>query len=198
MSPIKLTYFPITGRVEACRLALYVGGINFEDERISFEQFKPRKESGEFPFGSLPVMTVDGEKFAQSGALLRYCGRLSNLYPQDPMASLKVDQMVDLVEELFVAIYSDFSKAGREKVAAEVIPRYVSAAEEIYAKSTGPFLLGEQMSIADLKLYVVVHGIQTGKFDHIPARCVEVFPNVNKCVDALGANKKIAEWEAAH
>ena len=36
MSKLKLIYFPFGGRAEATRFALYLGGVEFEDVRITF------------------------------------------------------------------------------------------------------------------------------------------------------------------
>lgn len=35
-------------------------------------------------------MQVDGVKYGQSTALLRYAGKLSKIYPEDPLMALKV------------------------------------------------------------------------------------------------------------
>jgi hypothetical protein len=39
-SSIKITYFPIQGAAEAARLALTIGGVAFEDERVPPEVWK--------------------------------------------------------------------------------------------------------------------------------------------------------------
>ena len=44
MAEIKLTYFPTTGRAEVSRLILAHAGVKYEDERISFDQFRAIKE----------------------------------------------------------------------------------------------------------------------------------------------------------
>ncbi|KAE9072076.1 hypothetical protein PF007_g26309 [Phytophthora fragariae] len=65
---LKLTYMPLPGRGEPICLALFIGGVEFEDERISREALANRK----LPFNQLPVLEVDGEVIAQtnhSGAL---------------------------------------------------------------------------------------------------------------------------------
>lgn len=48
---IKLYYFNSAGRAEPIRLALYIGGIDFEDIRLTQDQFKSLKTSGFFKFG---------------------------------------------------------------------------------------------------------------------------------------------------
>lgn len=46
---IRLTYFDIPGPVEAVRLAFYISGIDFEDERVSREEFSLLKP-GEYSY----------------------------------------------------------------------------------------------------------------------------------------------------
>ena len=46
------------------------------------------------------MLDVGSERFAQSGAILRYVGKLANLYPQDLVAALRVDMAIDTMEEL--------------------------------------------------------------------------------------------------
>ena len=48
------------GRGEPIRLAFYVGGIDFDDVRITGPEFAEAKEAGAYPFGQLPVLEVDG------------------------------------------------------------------------------------------------------------------------------------------
>lgn len=55
-----------------------------------------------FPFGSMPVLDIGEERFAQSGAIIRYVGKLAGLYPEDPVAALRVDMVIDTMEELCV------------------------------------------------------------------------------------------------
>ena len=40
--------------------------------------------------GSVGLFQMDGADYTQSTALLRYAGRLGGLYPEDPLAALKV------------------------------------------------------------------------------------------------------------
>lgn len=200
MAPsIKLTYFPFKGRVEATRLALHVGGIPFEDERITSEEFAKRKSDGSLPFQSLPTMTVDGMTVAESNAILRYAGKLTGLYPKDEKAALKVDMVVDAPEAVITAIFSDSSKEARTKVVEETFPRYLGALNKIFAETTGPFLLGEEMSIADLKLANLIASVNKGEqFDHVPAGCLDEYSHLLASSKAVMAHEKVAEWNAAH
>ncbi|MGB1015258.1 MAG: glutathione S-transferase N-terminal domain-containing protein [Nannocystaceae bacterium] len=84
MPNIKLSYFDFDGgRGEDARLALFIAGVNFDDDRIKPPNWPAHKAST--PFGELPVLTVEGKtgQLAQSTALLTYLGRSYNLHPTD-------------------------------------------------------------------------------------------------------------------
>src|SRR4026207_2234847 len=82
MPKLKLTYFDFHGgRGEPARLALSIGGIQFVDERVPPSEWEQRKPNT--PFGALPVLEVDGRTLAQSNAINRYVGKLTDLYPTD-------------------------------------------------------------------------------------------------------------------
>ena len=67
---LKLTYFDFHGgRGEPARLALSMGGIPFEDDRVPPSDWERRKP--DTPFGALPVLERDGQILAQSNAINR-------------------------------------------------------------------------------------------------------------------------------
>jgi glutathione S-transferase len=61
-----------------------VGGIAFEDERISGADFGKAKGEGAYPFGQLPVLVINGKTISQSQALLRYAVLPPSLPPSLP------------------------------------------------------------------------------------------------------------------
>jgi glutathione S-transferase len=80
MAKYKLTYFDIDGGLaEPVRLALSLGGIEFEDHRVSFAEFKEMRAST--PLSALPVVEIDGLMYTQGNAMCRYFGKLAGLYP---------------------------------------------------------------------------------------------------------------------
>ncbi len=99
MANLKLTYFDFHGgRGEPARLALSIGGIAFEDDRVPFADLERRK--ADTPFGALPVLEVDGQTVAQSNAINRYVGKLVNLYPSDPWQAAQCDEAMEAVEDI--------------------------------------------------------------------------------------------------
>ena len=76
MPKLKLTYFDFHGgRGEPARLALSIGGIPFEDDRVAPSDWQRRKP--DTPFGALPVLEVDGQTLAESNAINSYVGKLT-------------------------------------------------------------------------------------------------------------------------
>lgn len=196
---LKLTYFDAVGYAESIRLTLTIGGLPFSDERLSPDQFASARAGGQFPFLSVPVLSVDGETFAESNALLRYAGKLAGLYPSDDgLAAMRVDMASDGVDTLIRNIFMHEAKEEREKAVAESFPRYMGAVERMYAKTEGAFLLGETMSVVDVKLHIVVTMLSTGKVPHVPADVFEKFPLVRAMAEAVGAHEKVKAWKAAH
>lgn len=76
MSKLKLTYFDFQGgRGEPPKLALSIGGIPFEDDRVPPAEWEGRKTHN--PFGALPVLEREGQVVAQSNAINCYVGKQS-------------------------------------------------------------------------------------------------------------------------
>merc|ERR1712018_334314 len=61
MPMVKLTYFDLEGRGELIRLLLHAGNIDFEDFRFGFGERAKHKPNT--PFGSVPVLHWDGERW---------------------------------------------------------------------------------------------------------------------------------------
>jgi glutathione S-transferase len=81
---LKLIYFDMPfWRAEIARLSLFISDIEFEDFRITSEDNIYLKENGMLsdgtliPFRQLPVLVIEGESIAQTGAIARICGKIS-------------------------------------------------------------------------------------------------------------------------
>ena len=111
MPKLTLVYFDFHGgRGEPARLALSIGGVPFEDRRVTFAEWSAMKK--ETPYGSLPVLEVDGQRVAQSNGINRYVGKLAGLYPSDPLQAAFCDEPMDAVD-WFAPLLSAFEAAVR-------------------------------------------------------------------------------------
>eukprot|EP00644_Phytophthora_capsici_P005711 jgi/Phyca11/98049/e_gw1.2.177.1 len=202
---LKLTYFPFAGRAEPIRLAFFIGGIEFEDERISFEEHEKVKSN--LPYSQLPVLEVDGEPVAQSLAILRYAGTLTGLYPTtDALAAVQVDEIFNLIDEMFnspewraASRESDPDKQQkmREGLAKGIIPKTLESLEKRIAAFDGKFATGSSLTVADLAVYAVVLLMKAG-VPGFPTNIADPYKNLLRVFDQVKEHPKVVEWNAAH
>ncbi len=206
MSKIELTYFNAPGRAESVRVALTIGGIPFEDHRLAFSEFGAHKAAGAFPLGSVPVLTVDGLKLPQTAAMLRYAARLGDagLYPADPLDALIVDSALDtfndtLSNALLPSLYErDMEKklALRAVFAEGPMVRAYAHVESLIARSGGPFLLGDAMSIADIVVALQTLQILGGGLDGIAPAALDPYPLTRALAAAYLEDPRIVAYRA--
>ena len=187
---MKLTYFNFDGsRGLECRLALTLAGVAFEDERVTGPTWQALKP--DLPFGSLPVLTVGERRLSQSNAILVYVGRSHGLHPADLWTAAEHEALMLSVEDLRekIAVPADHSdadrRAAREAFAAGWLSRW---AETVSARIAGPFLEGEALHVADIKLYVILRSFSAGVYEHIPAEVFAPWPALGALYEAVSAH----------
>src|SRR2546425_5150498 len=179
MPKLKLTYFDFHGgRGEPARLALSIAGIPFEDDRVLGADWARRKPST--PFGSLPVLEVDGAIVSQSNGINRYVGKLADLYPSDPWQAALSDEAMEAVEDITSEVSATFSlpedqkKAQRQALADGPITFFLTRLQQRLEAGGGQYFAGGRLSVADLKVFVWIRHLRSGKLDYIPAEDLEV------------------------
>ena len=191
ITALRLRYFPFTGRAAPIRDALNIGKVAFEDDFIPPEQFRERRAAGEFPFGGLPVLDVETTTgnvcSAQSNAILRFAGRLSGLYPvNDPIQALKVDEAMDAGEDINQLLGPSLHEqderkkmAMRRELADKTLPEWAAYFERLLVNngSTG-FIVGKDLTVADLKLYWIIDWLTSGILDGIPTNLFDSHTNI--------------------
>jgi glutathione S-transferase len=200
MPDIKLTYFDFAGsRGEECRLALHVAGVPFEDERLAGKQWGDIK--GSTPYGALPVLTIAGKgQLAQSNAILTFIGRGHGLHPSDAWEAARHEAILAACEELrhrvneVLAIKEEPArKEAREAMASGLLQTWAARLER---QIEGPFVAGDRLHVADLKLFIVVGWFAKGVVDHVPPHVFEPFRKLTGLYDAVARHEKVASWYA--
>jgi glutathione S-transferase len=202
MPKLKLTYFDIHGgRGEPARLALHIGDVAFEDHRFTFPEFAEIKKTT--PFGQVPVLHVDGTQVTQSDSILRYAGKLAGLYPTDPFQALLCDEVMYVVEEAGVKMGPTYRMTGEEQKAARLalvngsIPVYLSWLQNQLKARGGEYFADNRLTVADLKVFVDVRGLNSGRLDHVPTDLVEkVAPALNAHMKRIAALPAVAAYYA--
>lgn len=178
MTQFKLIYFDFDGgRAESIRLAFHIGGIDFEDVRLKFPEFREAQPS--FRFHALPLLEIDSQPITQSNAQLRYVGKLAGLYPTDDLQALFCDEAMGAVEDVDHAVgktlglQGDALKQAREEFVQGRLATYIKGLDELLARGGGQFFADGRMTVADLKVFVETRTLAKGTLDHVPTNIVE-------------------------
>jgi glutathione S-transferase len=202
MTQLKLTYFDVHGgRGEPARLALHIGGIAFEDRRSAFPEFAEVRKTT--PFGQVPTLHVDGVQVTQSDAITRYVGKLTGLYPLGAYQALLCDEVLDVLEDANVKLGTTFGLTGdalkeaRTALVEGPFPMVLSWAQAQLEAHGGAFFADNRLTIADLKVFVFVRGLASGKLDHVPTDLVEkIAPKVSAHMQRISQTPAVAQYYA--
>lgn len=204
MPKAKLTYFdaPVS-RGEECRLALHLSGVEFEDNRLSRDQWMAYKPDA--PFGSVPVFELEGHApLAQSNAILELIGRKHDLHPREDFEASRHMAMMCHVEDLRHAVGPSLrisdpaeKKQVREALVAGYLPTWAGFTERNLL-GDGPFFAGAKLHVVDLKLHMAVRWFAGGAVDHVPPTIFAGFPKLIRVHDAVRDHAGVKAWYAKH
>ena len=203
MSRLKLSYFDIDGgRGGAARLAMLIGEIPFEDDRIPLAQWPAVKE--QMPFHAVPVLEVDGRRLTQSNTINRYVGKLSGLYPEDPWQAALCDEVMDLLEDISTTVVATFKiadeeakKAAREAIVNGPLTLLLNNLEAFLRARDGGYFCDNRLTIADLRVYIWLKTLFSGTLDYIPTDLVQQqAPGLLAYYEKIGNHPKVAAYFA--
>ena len=193
-------YFDIAGRAEAIRILLHIAGIDFEDKRFAFAEWKDIKPTT--PLGQVPVLRIDETQYTQSSALARYAAKLAGWYPMDdPLQALIVDEVVEAANELMTKAPKSKDpqelKTLREEFQATTMKQYASLIEQRIQASESGTSVAKTMSFADLIVTGMVKSIQKGTWDHINPKFFEDYPGIMAVYKAVEENEQVKAYYAS-
>jgi glutathione S-transferase len=200
MSKPKLTYFDSpTSRGEECRLAFVVAGVDFEDNRLppgAWQTLKPNT-----PFGSLPILELEGKPMvSQSNAILTHIGRRYGLLPLDEWESMRLQSLMEAAEQLRHTVGTTFGikdtdELERRRTALTEGPIRTWGAN-MEKQVIGPFAGGEEISVADIKLFVIMGWFKRGALDHVPTDVLSGFPKLQTLFEKVKNHPRVVAWYA--
>ena len=202
MTRFKLTYFDFDGgRGEPIRLAFHIGGIEFEDIRLTSPEFREARQT--FRFHALPVVEIDGEQVSQSNSILRYVGKAAGLYPTDDLQALYCDEAMDACEDLDHAVGATFGlkgddmKKAREALLEGAIPKFVKGLDGLLARGGGQYFADGRLTVADLKVFAGIRALGKGVLDHIPTDVIEgLAPSLAAHRDRIANDPRVVAYYA--
>jgi len=195
MAEYKLTYFNSRGLAEPIRWIFAVAGVQYEDVRVEKEQWPELKPK--YEWGHVPVLEVGGKQLSQSATIARFLAKKFKLTGADELEAAKCDELVDALGDLrkewgrYHFESDETKKAEYKKALLEVhVPKYFGKFDSIIEANGGKWLVGQNVTWADLQ---VVSGVEQFETLFEPA-ILDKYPNVKKLRDAVMALPQIQEW----
>lgn len=209
---VRLTYFDLPGRAEAIRWTCAVGGMAFDDVRVSREEFAKNVKPS-IPTGQVPAVEVDGSRpIGQSYAILRFVGKCTGLYPTDPVAALKVDEALEtcndvvtaamLVRGIEIGKLSGSAKAAIcNALSTDILPKEFAKLERLLEVNGSDWLAGSSITVADIAAATLVRTFTSGfakeRFGIEPDVAKDC-PKLNAMCANVEKQPAVAKWLADH
>ena len=199
MPSYKLLYFNGRGRAEVARYIFAQAGVEYEDQRVDFEEFMKLKPS--LPAGSVPLLYVDGEPLAGSGTINRFLGERFGLAGSNDWENAQLDSFEDVLNDLIQKILPAFSMIDPESKKAEAkealykefIPKYFGILEKRIAanNSADGWMYKNKLTYVDMHLAFLCDGLVEKAEE---PKFIDEYPAIKKVWKAVNAQPKIAEW----
>jgi len=154
--PYKLTYFDARGAAEEIRMLFALAEQEYEDKRVSQEEWKTFKETT--PFEQLPILEVDGTVICQSKTIARFIAKKYGFYGKTEMEQARTDMLIDCVDDALKPLSSMFYASSDEEKAAlkkkygdEQLPKYLKLFEKMVGSED--FVNGKEIGWADIAIH---------------------------------------------
>nr|XP_033793845.1 glutathione S-transferase A4-like [Geotrypetes seraphini]XP_033793846.1 glutathione S-transferase A4-like [Geotrypetes seraphini]XP_033793847.1 glutathione S-transferase A4-like [Geotrypetes seraphini] len=155
----KLYYLNGRGRMESIRWLLAAAGVEFvEDFLTTREQYEKLICDGDLLFQQVPMVEIDGMKLVQTRAILNYIAEKYNLHGKTPKEKALIDMYAEGAADLMqlIMMYPFLQPPQQEKqldlILQRATIRYFPVYEKILKDHGRDFLVGDQLSLADVQL----------------------------------------------
>lgn len=201
---MQLYYAPNTISI-AVAIALEETGLDYDKVPVDFANAEQTKAAYKQinPKGRVPALAVEGGILTETGALLEFVAATApdaGLVPDDPVLAARMREVmfylastmhVNHAHKMRGARWADKKPSWKDM--KEKVPQTMAAScKYIEANGLrGPFVLGEQISIADCYLYVVCSWLEGDGVD------VSAFPKIVAFREAMEARASVQAVRAA-
>ncbi|KAI9598824.1 glutathione S-transferase [Syncephalis fuscata] len=144
----------------AIYLLLSDAGVEYKKHTFEKKEWPALKEklitSGESLHGIVPTLELDGKVYAHQQPILRLLSRRLGKYDgADSEETYAVDAFSDLVTDFrFTWSIGHWGEdeAAKKAFKEEKLPRFLSSINRYLAKTSGPYIIGDEPTYADFKL----------------------------------------------
>ncbi|KAF6114015.1 glutathione S-transferase A4 [Pteronotus mesoamericanus] len=200
----KLHYPNGRGRMETVRWVLAAAGVEFDEEFLETkEQLQKLQDGNHLLFQQVPMVEIDGMKLVQTRSILHYIADKHNLFGKDlkerTLIDMYVEGTLDLLELIIMHPFLKPDDQQKEVVsmAQKAILRYFPVFEKVLREHGQRFLVGNQLSLADVVLLQTILALEEkipnilSSFPHLQEYTVKMsnIPTIRKFLEP-GSKKK--------
>ena len=184
MPTYKLYYFQAKGRAELIRWIFIQAGVPYEDIRFTGEEwakFKPNT-----PFGSMPVLDIDGKFYGGSGPIARYVAEQHGLAGSNPVENFELATISDVIDDLMIRsmiLYYEKDEKKKAELKKEFdethLPKYLGILNKCITDNGASegWIFGQKVTYVDMYLTLVANMLVIFSGG---AQVLEPFPAVAK------------------
>ncbi|XP_038062072.1 S-crystallin SL11-like [Patiria miniata] len=193
MPSYKLLYFDTRGRAEATRMLFAVANQEFEDVRITKEDWPKVKPTT--PQGHIPVLVVDGKQLPQSAAIESFVAKELGLYGSNNWEAAQIDvvkeTLKDLIDPMIMPVMFELDKAKQAENAKEyyenVAPPHLKNLQDLLEKNKDGigYFVGDKVSLADVIFFVTMEWFEKPPYS---TKGLKSFPKLVALKDRLATN----------
>ncbi|XP_051853116.1 glutathione S-transferase [Antechinus flavipes] len=157
-----LHYVNGRGRMESIRWLLAVAGVEFEEKFFETKEQLQKLKETVLLFQQVPMVEIDGMKLVQTRAILHYIAEKYNLLGKDMKERAQIimysEGTMDLMELIMIYPFlkGEESKQRLVEIANKAKGRYFPAFENVLKTHGQNFLVGNQLSMADVQLFEAI------------------------------------------
>ena len=190
-------YFPGRGRAELIRWIFVQAGVPYEDKRVAGEEwavFKPKT-----PFGTIPVLDIDGKLLAGSGPIARYLAEEFGLAGSNAVENCELASLYDVMDDLFAKLVSFFLEKDEARKATlkkdiddTQLPKYLGILDKRIKDngSSEGWIYGQKLTYIDLRVAVLSNIVVMVS----GANVLDAYPDLAKLKATVEALPSIAKW----
>lgn len=168
MPSYKLIYFDVQAAGERIRYLFALAGVSYVDFRYPVDgdrvEFKRDSAGGKLAknMGKVPILEIDGIQIGQSKTIERYLAKTFGFMGANVMEEAQIDMLCEHNRDLHDAyrkldsLPESDRQAARERWFTEDLPQSLEKIELTLPSSSGPFLVGSGVSLADVCFLVTL------------------------------------------
>ncbi|XP_055946854.1 glutathione S-transferase 1-like isoform X1 [Argiope bruennichi] len=168
MTRYRILDYSFTTAAELARAILEYTGQSFEDKRVDKDKAADFEKGT--PFGTLPVLEVEGRVIAQHQSICRYLARQHGLCGQDETEAALCDLVMDGLWHMFSKVrHAEVHQLSKEercavikKMISEDAPAYLDAFERMLKerKDEKDFIVGKEVTWSDIGLTLALAALK--------------------------------------